>query len=227
MADSDSGWARRAQRLIAGRSLAECVESGRDNILQLRLLAALLVVLGHSFVLVGQDAVTSEPLHRLLPRTYSHLVGVTIFFTISGFLITLSYQRRPDLLRFACARLLRLWPALAIVVGAWAFVLGPMLTALPLRDYFGQGDAGGTVYRYFWTNISLVHIWTGLPGLFGANPMAHQANGSLWTIPYEAAMYVGVAAVGALRLLRSHDAHRHAGHEVHARPTGAPCRSAT
>jgi peptidoglycan/LPS O-acetylase OafA/YrhL len=38
--------------------------------------------------------------------------------------------------------------------------------------------------------------------LFGANPMAHQANGSLWTIPYEAAMYIGVAAAGASRLLR-------------------------
>jgi peptidoglycan/LPS O-acetylase OafA/YrhL len=192
----------RALRLIVGRSLADCVEAGRDNILVLRLLAALMVVFGHSYVLVGQDAYLYEPMHWLFPRMYVHIAGVTIFFTISGFLITLSFLRRPELLRFLRARALRLWPALAIVVAVWSFVLGPMLSTMPVHDYFARGDEGGTVYRYFWTNVSLFRIWPSLPGVFVDNPVSHYVNGSLWTIPYEAMMYVGIAAAGTLRLFR-------------------------
>jgi peptidoglycan/LPS O-acetylase OafA/YrhL len=97
---------------------------------------------------------------------------------------------------------LRLWPALAVVVAAWAFVLGPMLTTLPLGEYFGNGDDHGTAYRYFWSNISLFRLWPWLPGLFESNPIARHVNGSLWTIPWEATMYVAVALAGVLRLLR-------------------------
>lgn len=202
MIDDRSDWRARAKQVIGGRSLARCVEAGRDNILMLRLLAALMVVFGHSYVLVGHDAYLEEPLHRLFPHMFINLAGVAIFFTISGFLITLSFLRRPELLRFLRARVLRLWPALAVVVGAWSFVLGPMLSTLPPHDYFGPGDDGGTVYRYFWSNISLVGTWPSLPGVFAGNPVARHVNGSLWTIPYEATMYACVAAAGAMRLLR-------------------------
>lgn len=190
------------RRFFAGRTLAECLDSGRDNFLVLRLLAALMVVLGHSFIVVGGSAHLDEPLHRLLPRTYSHLAGVAMFFAISGYLITLSFERRPDLARFARARVLRLWPALVVVVAAWAFVLGPVLTTLPLAEYFGAGDDHGSAYRYFWSNISLFRLWPWLPGLFESNPIARHVNGSLWTIPWEASMYVAVALAGVLRLLR-------------------------
>jgi peptidoglycan/LPS O-acetylase OafA/YrhL len=190
------------RRFFVGRTLAECLESGRDNFLVLRLVAALMVVLGHSFLLVGGGVHVDEPLHRILPRTYSHLAGVAMFFAISGYLITLSLERKPDLVRFVRARVLRLWPALVVVVAAWAFVLGPLLTALPPGEYFGRGDDHGTAYRYFWSNISLFRLWPWLPGLFETNPIARHVNGSLWTIPWEATMYVAVALAGVLRLLR-------------------------
>jgi peptidoglycan/LPS O-acetylase OafA/YrhL len=190
------------RRFFVGRTLAECLDSGRDNFLVLRLLAALMVVLGHSFLIVGGDVSVDEPLHRILPRTYSHLAGVAMFFAISGFLITLSYERKPDLVRFVRARVLRLWPALVVVVAAWAFVLGPMLSKLPIGTYFGAGGDHGTAYRYFWSNISLFRLWPWLPGLFETNPIAGHVNGSLWTIPWEATMYVAVALAGVLRLLR-------------------------
>jgi peptidoglycan/LPS O-acetylase OafA/YrhL len=190
------------RRFFLGRTLAECLDSGRDNFLALRLLAALMVVLGHSFLIVGGGVHVDEPLHRILPRTYSHLAGVAMFFAISGYLITLSFERKPDLVRFARARVLRLWPALAVVVAAWAFVLGPMLTTLPLGEYFGKGDDHGTAYRYFWSNVSLFRLWPWLPGLFESNPIARHVNGSLWTIPWEATMYIAVALAGVLRLLR-------------------------
>lgn len=184
--------------LVVGRSLAEYVEGGRDNILQLRLLAALMVVFGHSYVLVGHEAALNEPLHLLLGRTYAHLVGVALFFTISGFLITLSYLRRPDLMFFLRARFLRLWPALIVVVGIWAFVLGPLFSTVPLHSYFNTKAP----YNYFLTNISLFAPEPYLPGLFATNPVPHYVNGSLWTILYEATMYACVALTGVLGLLR-------------------------
>ena len=190
------------RRFFAGRTLAECLDSGRDNFLVLRLAAALMVVLGHSFLIVGGDVHVDEPLHRILPRTYSHLAGVAMFFAISGFLITLSFLRKPDLVRFVRARVLRLWPALVVVVAAWAFVFGPMLSTLPTRTYFGAGDDHGTAYAYFWSNIALFRLWPWLPGLFETNPIARHVNGSLWTIPWEATMYVAVALAGVSRLLR-------------------------
>ena len=59
-----------ALRFIAGRPLSDCIAAGRDNILTLRLLAALLVVLGHSYIL-APDASLTDPLNRLLPRAAS------------------------------------------------------------------------------------------------------------------------------------------------------------
>jgi peptidoglycan/LPS O-acetylase OafA/YrhL len=131
-----------------------------------------------------------------------HLVGVMMFFVISGFLVTLSFVRRPKLGRFLRARALRIWPALIVCAAISSFVLGPMLSTLSLHDYFTVGDNHGTPYRYFWRCVRLWDIWPYLPGVFPTTPVPYQVNASLWTIPYEAKMYLCVAAAGALGLLR-------------------------
>jgi len=192
----------RMRRFLLGRTLEDCLAERRDNILLLRLVAALLVVLGHSFVLAGDSTGAGDPVHWLLPRTHAHLVGVALFFTISGLLITLSYQRKPDLARFVRARVLRLWPALAVVLALTAFVLGPILSTLAPREYFASADGGSTAIGYFLGNLALFDLRQTLPGVFAANPIPRVVNGSLWTIPYEAAMYLCVATLGALGFLR-------------------------
>ncbi|HEY6895339.1 MAG TPA: acyltransferase family protein, partial [Rhodanobacteraceae bacterium] len=190
------------RRFLLGRSLDECVAGGRDNILLLRLIAALLVVLGHSFVLTGDLDAMGDPVHRLLPRTHAHLVGVAIFFTISGFLITLSWQRKPELARFLRARVLRLWPALGAVLAVTSFAIGPVVSTLAPREYFASSEGGSSAIGYFLGNLALFDLRQTLPGVFAANPIARVVNGSLWTIPYEAAMYLCVAALGAAGVLR-------------------------
>jgi peptidoglycan/LPS O-acetylase OafA/YrhL len=194
------GWHEKIGSLMKGRSLAVCAESGRDNILLLRLMAALMVVLGHS-ALAGAGSWPFDPINLILPQARVHLVGLVMFFMISGFLITLSFVRRPDLPRFLRARVLRLWPALVVCVLAWAFVLGPLLTDLPLREYFDASRADNP-YGYAWTNISLFKLRMALPGLFQHNPTPGAVNGPLWTISVEATMYLWVAGAGTLRLLR-------------------------
>jgi peptidoglycan/LPS O-acetylase OafA/YrhL len=197
------------ERLIAffrGRTLAECIDARRDNILELRLVAALLVIFGHSFVLLpGIPTPFFDPLQWLLPHTQSHLAGVMMFFVISGFLITMSFDRRPHVLRFIAARLLRIWPALAVCVVVTAYVLGPIVTTATLHDYFHVSGPFGTPWLFTRTNASLLGVFPFLPGVFPDNPVAHFVNASLWTIPVEASMYFCVligGVVGAYRFPR-------------------------
>lgn len=187
-------------QIFRGRTLAQCIADGRDNIGPLRLMAALMVVLGHSN-LGGAGTWPYDPVHAVLPQAYVHVVGLMFFFMISGFLITYSYQRQPNLLRFLRARFLRLWPALFICVCAWAFLLGSLLSEVPLRDYFSFGRSDSP-YLYVWRNARLFNLQNVLPGLFRSNPVPIQVNTPMWSIPVEAQMYLWVAAAGVLRLLR-------------------------
>jgi peptidoglycan/LPS O-acetylase OafA/YrhL len=191
----------RLRAFFWGRSLDECIGSGRDNILPLRLIAALLVLLGHSS-LAGPSRVPFDIVHALLPATYTHVTGLFIFFLVSGILITLSFQRRPDLPRFLRARFLRIWPALAVCVLIWAFVLGPLASTLPLSDYFAFGRADSP-YHYAGVNLSVFGFSTVLPGVFSnARVAPGQVDTPLWSISVEATLYLCVAAAGVLRLLR-------------------------
>jgi len=199
--DTSPGWREALKRLVKGRTLAECVDSGRDNILHLRLIAALMVVLGHCG-LTGAGKLRYDPIRLLLPQTSVERVGLMFFFLISGFLITLSFIRRPHLLRFLRARLLRIWPALAVCAVVLAFVVGPMLTSLPLSNYFAPGRADNP-YAYALHMATLIHVPNALPGLFVTNPVAAgQVDSPVWTISVEAGMYLWVAGAGALRLFR-------------------------
>ena len=188
------------RHFLLGRSLADCAQgSGRDIIHWLRLIAALLVVLGHCN-LGGPGAWPYDFVQAVFPQMAAQVVGLMMFFVISGFLITLSFIRRPEPLRFLRARVLRLWPALFACIVAWAFVLGPILSDLPWRDYFTFGRPDSP-YLYVLTDATLFRIQNALPGLFAHNPLPGQVNTPLWSIPVEATMYLWVGGAGVLRLL--------------------------
>jgi peptidoglycan/LPS O-acetylase OafA/YrhL len=182
---------------MSGRTLAACIDSGRDNMTAVRLLAAILVVFGHSYVLAGPGMTADDPLYRLLGHTYSHLVGVMMFFTISGLLIALAWQRRPHLPYFLRARVLRILPALIVCVIACSLVLGALTTTWPVNDYFRSS----MTWKYIVGNASVFDLHWQLPGVFASNPTSDHVNGSLWTLPVEAGLYLVVAAFGLLGLL--------------------------
>lgn len=151
----------------------------RNNFDAIRLLAALLVVAGHSWALKGQ----ADP--RVLGAPASYL-GVCIFFIISGYLVTDSWQRDPRALPFFLKRSLRIFPALAVVVVASTFVLGPLITQLSIAQYLSS-----PVLVEYLRCIAL-YISFNLPGTFVANPVPNAVNGSLWSLPVEFACYVTV-----------------------------------
>ena len=163
----------------------------RNNLDLLRFIAASLVLVDHSYPLTGRPGHAG-------PFQYETLGGfaVAIFFVISGFLVAASWQREPALVAFARKRAFRIVPAFALVVSVCALVLGPVLTTLAMKAYFTHGQT----WAYL-RNLTFVQVHYALPGVFAANPFPYAVNGSIWTLPIEVAMYVLLAALGALRLL--------------------------
>lgn len=143
-----------------------------------------MVVVGHGYVLTGAGAtprIGGIPLHTL---------GVCIFFALSGYLIAGSWQRSPSAGRYLAHRVLRIFPALIVVVLLTVFMLGPVATTLTARDYF----ASATTWRYL-TNLALIGQYE-LPGVFdGPGHTRTAVNGSLWTLGVEFSCYVALLAL--------------------------------
>ena len=134
------------------------------------MVGAFLVIYGHCYVLKGM------PERHFLSWLPLGPLGVYIFFTISGYLVVDSWRRDPSLWRFAARRSLRIFPGLAVCVLLSAFVLGPILTPLPLRTYFTHSQ----VTDYLANIVLDIHY--SLPLVFATNPYPHVVNGSLWSL---------------------------------------------
>lgn len=145
----------------------------------LRLLAAAWVFASHEKLMTGNGIA--------IPG----VLGVYVFFIISGFLIARSWEQRRSSLQYFSHRALRILPALWAVVLITTFVIGPIATRLPLARYFT--DAG--TWRYL-LNLVFDHQLV-LPGVFHDNP-SPMVNIPLWTLLHEAIFYVAMALLGML-----------------------------
>jgi peptidoglycan/LPS O-acetylase OafA/YrhL len=162
-----------------------------NNFDLLRLLAAVLVVFAHSFDLLKLP----EPLLSIAPAGWGY-VGVLVFFSISGFLVSRSWVSDPRLSSFAIKRALRLLPALAVVLLLSALVLGPLVTNVSSQTYFYSPETKAYVI-----DNTMMQSDYQLPGVFLHNVYPAAVNGSLWTLPLEVKAYFLVALLGILGLI--------------------------
>lgn len=169
-------------------------EENRFDIL--RLLAAWLVLFSHCYPLGARPQY--EPLASTLGIDSLGGVGVAIFFVLSGYLVSISVERSPNVLEFARRRALRIYPALLMICLLCVLLLGPWMTTLPQSLYWKSG----MTWDYL-INISAFSIQYPLPGVFSDNPAPNAINGSLWSLPYEISCYVVLALLslipGAMR----------------------------
>lgn len=167
---------------------------GRDNNFNLiRIAAAFAVLVTHSFALaIGTG--DAEPLRNTLGITIGS-IAVDVFFVTSGFLVTQSLFSRQSTIEFLWSRILRIWPALIVMLLITVFGLGLYFTTLPWIDYLLTPQT----YKYLVKNAVL--LWGvnyNLPGVFDNNPYKGAINGSLWTLPNEIYMYLMLVVTWAI-----------------------------
>ena len=169
-----------------------------NNFDLLRLAAAISVIFSHAFLL-SEGSEAREPLRWLTGQAVLGVVGVFVFFVISGFLVTQSFEATRSAPRFAAKRALRIYPGYAACILILGFVLGPLVTRLPLGDYL----AHPRLWDFVLSNLVFNVEHNGLPGVrFTGFSVGDIVDGPLWSLPCELVMYLIVLVLGSLRLLR-------------------------
>ncbi len=162
--------------------------SHANNFDGLRIIAATMVIIGHSYV-IGQV------IHPTILQSGLRFFAVEVFFAISGYLVVKSFLFDPNFERFLAKRALRIFPALIGLVIITTCVVGPLVTILPLSDYFFQPS-----FSKYFNAITLKHS-NYLSGVFDNNGNPRVVNASLWILPIEFFMYLCVMFLGAFSLV--------------------------
>ncbi|WP_345810943.1 acyltransferase [Paraburkholderia sp. PREW-6R] len=179
--------------------LSHALSRNGNNFDLVRLLAAVAVVYGHAYLLQAPDGST-DWVRNALGFDGLGALGVYVFFLLSGMLVTASFARQRSVPRFAVLRIARLWPALAVGSLVTVFVIGPLFTTLPLRDYFASSMTWANLDNF--STIVLKPVWA-LPGVFEHNRVPVDVSAQLWTLPLEVRCYLIVLVTGMVGLLYS------------------------
>ena len=186
------------------RALSSATSSHDNGFNLVRLVAASLVVVYHAWQLNRRTPNAQDPLTAMMsPVSDLAMVAVGVFFLVSGLFVSHSWLRDPHLLRFAVRRVTRIVPGLLVCL---------LLTTAAAAAFFSpQGIAGwfsADTWRYIVSNATLHQLRyldppavLAIPGVLDGRPL----NGSLWTLYWEARMYVvlgllGLAAVAPMRV---------------------------
>ncbi len=163
--------------------LGTCIENKRqNNFTFIRLAACLLVVLTHSYGIIEED---TDPVYRFTAGAFTgSYLGLSAFFFLSGLLVSQSLYSSPSLVNFLWRRVIRVYPAAIFSILFCAFIVGPLLTTYPLKDYFSSP----VFYRYLATCF-LIKVYYPLPGVFEHSLISHSVNASLWSISLELKLY--------------------------------------
>lgn len=159
----------------------------------LRVLLALAVIVWHAFPL----SYGTQYAAQLAATPLGSIQGwiLPMFFALSGFLVAGSLERNPVGV-FVWLRAIRIAPALAVEVTLSALLLGPLLTTVPLAEYFADPK-----FRSYFLNV-LGDIHYLLPGVFHSNPYPDIVNGQLWTVPWELKCYLVLTALALAGVAR-------------------------
>jgi peptidoglycan/LPS O-acetylase OafA/YrhL len=162
----------------------------------LRIILSIAIVCEHSIITSYGE--TAGGAVWQLP--FRPLVGMFLpmFFALSGFLVAGSLFRTASLVQFLGLRVIRIYPALCVEVLISALLIGPLLTSLPLKDYFSSP----VFYLYLLNITGDIHYL--LPGLFQNNPFPDTVNLQLWTVPFELGCYITLSLLAVIGIKKFH-----------------------
>lgn len=160
----------------------------------MRIILAVSIICLHS-VFSSYGAASSDAVFSSFARPLFRYL-MPAFFALSGFLVAGSLERSRTLVTFLGLRMLRIYPALIVESLLSAFILGSIVTTLPLSQYFTDP----MFFKYMLNILGDVHFT--LPGVFTHNPLPNVVNYQLWTIPFELYSYVTLAIATVVGLRR-------------------------
>jgi peptidoglycan/LPS O-acetylase OafA/YrhL len=204
-----------SHRKIVSQSFADAFDPRQNAFNFLRLVLALLVIVGHCFPLGGFGP--ERPIPALTGGQYSlGTLSVGMFFLLSGFLISRSASGELSVGRFIWHRFLRIFPGYWACLLVTAFVFAPIFCAIEHGAFFDVFAAASrhTPQSYVLDNAtmfsprgftmkSVMAVSSGhMVGLLGHNPIPWTVNGSLWSLPVELICYAAVAVLASFGIMR-------------------------
>lgn len=196
-----------------GRNLEQAFNPRNNAFGFLRLALAILVIFSHSFHLGGFG---KEPLAALTDGRYAiGSLAVATFFFLSGFLVCRSASTCSSIARFLWHRFLRIFPGYWVSLLICGCVFAPLMALVEFGAPSSVFSAtANSSQSFMMNNAGLFHLNgfsiggilfirpNSIATLLRQNPVPGVFNGSLWSLPYEAACYVGIAALAAAGVLR-------------------------
>ena len=168
------------------RNLDNIVNPGKNAFNEMRLLAALSVLVSHAWAVTGHKP---EPLLAETGMTLgAH--GVNLFFVLSGLMVAASWERTKSTLDFCVNRFIRIFPALIAVTVLLFFFAAFVLTENP-SEFWQPLNVG----LYFAKHAIMYGDAVKLPGVFEDVPVAQAINSPLWTLRFELMCYISLAAL--------------------------------
>ncbi|MGC9337720.1 MAG: acyltransferase family protein [Candidatus Cloacimonadia bacterium] len=170
------------------KTISDVYKKSNNFFYSIRFILATLVIYSHSPMLLDR----SKDIIAEFTGISLGFVSVKAFFVISGFFITQSFTSSKTIWIYFLKRFLRIMPPLFITLFVMAFILGPLLSNLCLRDYFFSTDSGSP-FLYFINYLSFDLTGSSydtyfIRDIFCNNP-SKVVNGSLWSLKFEFIMY--------------------------------------
>jgi len=171
---------------------SKSLDRTKNNFDFFRFFAATLVIFSHSYpLLLGVDH--GDPFFSWNNSMISlGTIGVAIFFTISGYLISQSWENTNNMKSYFIKRVLRIFPGFFVVVLLTSFVIAPVLLKIDIFDYMKNFN-----WEPFFSKLIFLQQYN-IPNLFASNPYPNAVNGSLWTLCIEFFCYILIAFLGII-----------------------------
>ena len=156
---------------MATRDLSSALSDRENNFDFLRFVLASMVILTHSYCILG-TSMNSEPIsiltnHQILTSE----IAVDFFFVVSGFLVSMSWERCNRFGEFCFKRLIRIYPALIAAVFVTVVLCVLFATQNPLhfahdrrtytyllRELLFLDGSFALLANLFWRNSLLAEI---------------------------------------------------------------------
>lgn len=175
------------------KNLSHVLQRENNNLDLIRLIASVMVIVGHAFTIHPTNNFT-DPLFSFSKVGYLGSTAVSIFFFLSGILITKSYMTSNNWVKYCFMRFFRIWPAYLVCLITTVLIVGTAYTTLPILTYLTTK----ATWKFFIGNATMLHMSYGLPDVFSTLHFPATVNISIWTLPYEVLCYIAVLIIGAL-----------------------------